>query len=197
MALNEGAQPKNIPIEEPPFRSTHDALKFAMNFMHGTVQRTGLAGMMHPGGGDGRGLSGLSGAAQSGMILSEVERMSAPGRWLLVGGYTEQRQPCACRSPCCQGWRENPRWADAIDQLTEYTLLTGLVGTISHYRLRRALVMRLFGIRTSLIKVADACGIDRHTAGSYYARIAKHLNPEQSRTFHMVDARLRAVGIVI
>src|SRR6266478_4639254 len=110
---------------EPVFRSTGAALKFAFNFSHGTLQKSFLAKAMGVPG-PSSGLAGLDGAAQAGMILAELQRLTTLRRYLLTGRYMLPSSPCTCRAPCCRGWRENVIWKQAIDYLTEYVLVAGL-----------------------------------------------------------------------
>src|SRR5262245_5671313 len=121
---------------EPAFTSAHAALKFAFNFSHGTLKRGVLAQMLG-GGGSGRGLAGLDGAAQAGMIQCELGALSKIRRSILAAKFAPQHEPCACRSPCCRGYVENRTFGEAIESISEFVLVEGLTGNISHYRLRR------------------------------------------------------------
>ena len=103
--------------EDPLFRSAHAALMFALNFRHGSIKMSGLARAMG-GGRTGRGLGGLDGAAQAGMIRAEVERLTPVRRSLLVGRHAPQQVPCQCRQACCRGWVEGEDWREAVNWLT-------------------------------------------------------------------------------
>lgn len=183
------------PADQPIFKSAHSALKFAMNFSHGTLKKSFLA-QAQGGGGVGRGLSGLDGAAQAGMILSEVENLPSVQRCLLIGRLTVPTVPCSCKSQCCKGYRAAPDWDQAVEYLAEYVLIQGLTGTISHLRLRRALVLRYFGVREKFIDISKACGLHRDTASQYNKAVAEHLSPVEKHAFGEIEGRLKAWGIV-
>lgn len=187
---------ENLPAIEPVFTSAHAALKFAMNFSHGTLKKSFLA-QAQGGGAAGRGLGGLDGAAQAGMIEAELGCLSTVRRNIIVGRFSPPTAPCACKRPCCRGVREHTPWGQAVDYLTEYVLAAGLTGTISHYRLRRALVMRFFGVRPSFIEIAQACGVHRTTASDYNKAVAEHFKAEERVGFYEIEGRLKKAGIVV
>ena len=180
---------------EPIFRSVHGALKFALNYTHGSLKRSSLAQMMgDPGGG--RGLGGLDGAAQAGMIRAELGRLAPLRCALLTARHAAEAEPCVCRAPCCRGWREKPEWAEAINYLTEYVLVAGLTGTISHFRLRRSLVCRYFGGGQTFMSIASACGVDRDTASGYNKRIVENFRSEERKALCEIEGLLKQSGIL-
>lgn len=181
--------------DDPLFRSAHAALTFALNYSHGSVQPSALA---HMAGGPrtGNGLGGLDGAAQAGMIQREMQELSAPHRAMLTARYSAQRMPCACRQPCCKGYRQSEQWSAAVDALTEHVLIAGLTGTVSHYRLRRALVERYFGASQSFTTIAAECGVNRDTASLYHGRVVEHFRREGQRALAEIEGRLKAAGVV-
>jgi hypothetical protein len=166
-----------------------------LNFSHGTLKKNFMAKLLG-GGSTSRGLAGLDGAAQAGMILAQVWQLDRDGAQILVARFTAPTVPCACRAPCCGGERETKAWSEAIDHLTARVLELGLTGTISHYRLRRALVKRYFGIRPSLVQIANSCGVNRDTASDYNRRVHDHLHKADMAAFNRVELRLREAGIV-
>jgi hypothetical protein len=193
--LTPESPPCPPPAGEPLFASAHAALTFAFNFSHGTLKKSFLAravGTQHAD----RGLGGLDGAAQAGMILVELTQLTTLRQRLLTARYAPQSAPCSCRASCCRGYRESADWRAAVDYLTEYALVAGLTGTFSHFRLRRALVMRYFGVKESFVEMAKACGVDRHTASDYNKRVFEHFKAEERPGFHELDGRLKASGIV-
>jgi len=180
---------------EPVFRTTHGALMFALNFVHGTLKKSALAGMMGAGG-SGKDLGGLDGAAQSGMILAELEKLAKVRRMLVVGRMAVATVPCACRAECCRGHRENPAWAEAVNYLAEYALIEGLTGTVSHYHLRRTLVMRYVGQKVYLVAVAEQCGVNRDTASAHNQKLTERFRQEERLAMYEVDELLKNAGIV-
>lgn len=175
---------------------------FALNYSHGTLKKPALANMVG-GGRIGRGLGGLDGAGQSGMIQAELGQLSELHRAVLTARYADRSTPCSCRRPCCRSWTANPEWDGAIAWLTEHVLVMGLTGTISHYRFRRCLIERYFGVRVSFIDIAAQCKVNRDTASDQHAKVAGYFKgkPPALRgvEWHAVAAfegRMKAAGII-
>jgi len=182
-------------MSEAVFRSARGALMFAFNFTHGTLKKSALAGMMGASP-NGRGLGGLDGAAQAGMIKAEVDHLPELHQAILIARYTPPVSPCACGRPCCRGSVETPEWGRAVNWLTEYVLVAGLVGTVSHHRLRRTLVMRYFGQKIHLVATAELCGVHRHTAENHNSKVVQHLRQEEKLAEYDIEGRLKLAGIV-
>jgi hypothetical protein len=182
-------------IEGTLFRTAKGALLFASNYSHGQMKKPFLAKMVG-GGRPGRGLGGLDGAGQAGMIMAALSRLPRVQQALLIARHTTAVTPCSCRSPCCKGSREEPDWAMAVEYIVEDVLKQGLTGTVSHYRLRRALVMRYLGIRHSFVDVAKQCGINRDTASERYKKIKEYLGDQEKRAYWEIEGQLKAGGVV-
>lgn len=188
---------------EAVFRTVRGAVMFAMNFTHGTLKQSTLAEMMG-GGRVGRGLGGLDGAAQAGMIRAELCRLRQRRMSIMIARCAPATTPCSCRSPCCRGWRENPEWAEAITDLTGYVLEEGLAGTVLHLRLRRAMVGRYFlgkaavvnGQKLNLVEIARACGVHVNTASAHHKAIVEHLKLEEQLATYEVEGVLKDAGII-
>ncbi len=60
--------------------------------------------------GPGRGLGGGDGAAQAGMIRSEVEQLDRIAQAFLVARFAPASIPCDCGRPCCSGRQSNEEW---------------------------------------------------------------------------------------
>lgn len=180
-------------IDGTLFRTARGALLFATNYAHGQTKKPFLVKMMG-GGRAGRGLGGLDGAGQAGMILAALARLPKVQQALLVARYTAAVTPCSCRAPCCKGYREAPEWSAAVEFLIEDVLQ--FTGTISHYRLRRALVMRFLGIRHSFVDVAKQCGINRDTASDRYKKVKEYLGDQEKKAYWAMEGYLKGAGIV-
>lgn len=186
---------REIAYAEPMFRTTKGALAFAYNFSHGAVKKPFLASMVgvsRPG----RGLGGLDGAAQAGMIKAEVDKVGDPGRWIVAARFVPQKSPCSCGSACCVGFKLNPEWAGYVDWLTKHVHHLAKLGTFSHYHLRRALVVRYFGGEVSLKDVAAKCGINRDTASAHNKAVVEYLEAEERKAYHQLDGELHAQGLI-
>jgi len=188
--------PSPAAMQEPPiFTSAHSALMFAFNFSHGTLKKGFLAKALPPSA-PGKGLAGLDGAAQAGMILLELSQLTRVRREIVTGRFAPQSKPCTCRAACCSGVRPTSDWSDAIHWLTDYVLGAGLTGNISHYRLRLAVVGRYFGLRESFVELADRLGVHRATVSELNKRVVEHLRGEERPAMYELDDRLKKAGIV-
>lgn len=186
---------KNL-TEDPLFNTQTGALKFAFNFAHGNT-KAGTLGSLVGGNKIGRGLAGLDGAGQAGMIRSALSRLPPVRLNILVARYALPSVECKCGALCCRGYRENPEWAESIKAIAEYVLQQGGTGTISHFRLRKALVSRYFGARISFLEIASQCGINRNTASEYNNQVFALLKGEERLARYEVEGLLKASGLLV
>lgn len=181
--------------DDPLFRTYIGALMFALNYAHGGQKKPFLAQMVG-GGKTGRGLGGLDGAGQAGMIKAELERLDEVRRAIMIARYEAPSLPCACGALCCRKHRENPTWAEAIRTLVQAVLEEGAAGTVSHYRLRDAMVRRYFGVKASFTEIAALCKISRNTASAQNAKVADWLKKEERFAKFEIEGILKNAGVV-
>lgn len=165
----------------PLFPSAHAALVFALNYSMQQYNRPLMnriasgeltAGRAPEGG---KGLSGLDGAGQAGMILAELERLRPIEQAVLVAHAAPSRVPCACGVACCSGWKINPEWQDAMAVLNTAAASGALSGCVSNGRLRSALIQRLFGVKVTLAELAERYDVDDKTASAHHAKLKRWL----------------------
>lgn len=177
------------------FNSAHAALAFAYNFEAqpppGVLAR--LAGTTTIG--RGKGLVGLDGAGQAGMILAEVREVGPAAVYILAARYAPKTMPCACRAPCCCGERRTEIWDEAIAWITEQAL-GQLSGHVSNFRLRRGIVARFFGAKVNIGELAEYATVSRNTVTEHNAKIAAWLRKEEARVLHAIEGRLKSAGLV-
>lgn len=181
--------------QAPLFKTARGALLFAYNFVHGTLKKPGLVALMG-GGSTGRGLGGLDGAAQAGMIKSEVEQLTPVRRRILECRFAPPAKPCPCKRACCSGEIVNPEWAESMGWLTEHVLKQALCGTISNFRLRRAILCRYFGQELSMTTVAAQCGVKRDTAAEHNRKVVTYLGSEEKGADGDIYGKLFEAGII-
>lgn len=181
---------------EPLFGSTHAALVFAFNFSHQAYDRPVMNRMADGPKRSGKGLVGLDGAGQAGMIRAEVATLKPEEQHLLITKFSPRTEQCECRAPCCAGRRPAIEWLESIEWLIQYVLRAGLTGQVSHYQMRRMLVMKSCGVKTTQLEIADRCGVSRATVAEYMERIGKHFSAAMNRAEVAIDAKLKAKGIV-
>lgn len=165
----------------PLFPSAHAALTFALNYsmqqynrpLMNRIASGELTAGMAPDGG--KGLSGLDGAGQAGMIRAELARLSPIEQAVLVAHAAPSQVPCACGVACCSGWKTNPEWQDAMSVLTSAAASGALSGCVSNGRLRSALIQRIFGAKVTLAALAERHDVDENTAGAHHAKLKRWL----------------------
>ena len=182
--------------QEPIFtKGVHEALRFAFNFQHGNVKEPPVS-ILQGDSKTGRGLGGIDGAAQAGMILAEVGQMAEERQAILAGRFTDQAIPCPCERPCCVGYTDNPKWAAAVEVLVDYILTNSGGSRISHYHLRRASVLRYFGVRRSFREVAAQCKVKPDTASAHHNLAVQCLSGLEKIARYEIEDRLRKAGVI-
>lgn len=181
---------------EPLFSSTHAALVFAFNFSHQAYDRPVMNRMADGPKRSGKGLVGLDGAGQAGMIRAAVDALGREEAMVITARFAPRRDECECTRPCCSGYVPGREWRAAVDHLTEYVLRMALAGTVSHYRLRNGIVRRVFGEDVKLVDIAEVAGVNRDTVAEHAKRIAKHLSGIEGRAMKAIDEKLYLDGII-
>ena len=196
---------------EPLFESAHGALVFAFNFSGQCYDRPMMNRLASPAIGSGKGLVGLDGAAQAGMIRAEVQAMGKLAEAILIARIAPRSMPCSCRSSCCSGHKPNKEWTDAISVLADYVRTTALAGCTANGMMRREYVVRYFtrkDDRISLEALAEKHDIHRDTVSAHAAKVALLLggaHPKkgkpgvpglESAAMDAIEDRLRDIGMV-
>lgn len=165
---------------ETLFKTPQAALTFAFHYSMQQQGRPLADRLASPAGRTGKGLSGVDGAGQAGMIRREMKELSLLERAALVARFAPRSMPCNCRNACCAGYRINPEWDEAIRAL-EQGVLRELAGHVSHQRLRRKLVEEVFGVKIVLKDLAEACGVHPNTAAAHRKIIRKWLSGQKAQ----------------
>lgn len=160
------------------FDSVDSALRFAFSYSTQQYSPTPMARAMRGGNvGTGKGLVGVDGAGQAGMVRRQIKEFSDLHRAVLIAQFAPAELPCDCTAPCCSRKRTNREWAEAIAYLTEHTAHL-FAGSLSHYRLRRGLIERHFGAhrdangnKLTLERLAESCEIHRQTASTHHQKL--------------------------
>lgn len=192
-------QSANFDLNEPLFSSAYSALVFAFNVSRQCYDRPFMNKVASPAIGSGKGLAGLDGAAQAGMIRAEVKALGELAEAFLIARIAPRSEPCSCRSACCGGSRTNSEWFDAISALSEYARNAALAGTTANGMLRQAYVARYFAMkdqRVSLELLAEKHDLNRQTIGTHYSKLSKVFKEVESLAQNAIEDRLREIGVV-
>lgn len=104
-------------MDEPLFKSAHQALVFAFNYAGQQSPKTPMMSLIRNLGdapiGNGKGLVGLDGAGQAGMILAAVCRLPDDQHNVIVARYGHVLHEC----PCCEQDAPSDEWRAAIEFL--------------------------------------------------------------------------------
>ena len=179
---------------EPLFNSAASALTFALNYSSQSFQSSAvnrMAGTPRP---TGRGLGGLDGAAQAGMVRAELAAIGILGESIIVAEMAHKTRPCECKAPCCSGEVTNAEWAASIGVLSN--VLKELKICPSHFIVRSNLLRRFFGVEISISEIAKQSGLSRDTITTYNAKLVSVLKAEKKRAWSALDQRLIECGMI-
>lgn len=150
-------------IDDPLFDSTHSALVFAFNYSLQQSPRTPMTSLMRTAPmGTGKGLSGLDGAAQAGMVLAEVCRLPDDQHNVIVARYGYVLHEC----PCCAQDAPSDDWRTAISELAN-----NIEVDWTHRRVRRDIVEMAVG--KSIMNKDQFCKKYAISKSTAYRRISE------------------------
>lgn len=150
-------------MEERLFSSAHAALTFAFNYSAQAVERPMMARMADKGGGTGKGLGGLDGAGQAGMILSKVATLSRLHQAILRARFGERVANC----PCCGSPADDHDWLAAIRVISDHAVADALSSHVTSRILRDAIIARYFGKKLLLQDAAKRANVSPATASNH------------------------------
>jgi len=195
----------------PLFDNAHGALVFAYNYSGQCYDRPMMNRMASPAIGSGKGLVGLDGAAQAGMIRAEVKALGKLAEAIIIARIAPRSAPCHCRAACCAGKKPNKEWVDAIARLADHVRTTALAGCVANGMMRREYVVRYFtrrDERISLEALAEKHDIHRDTVSAHAAKVALLFGSAQAKkgqpsvpglesaAMEAIEERLRVIGMV-
>lgn len=150
-------------------------------------------------------LRGLDGAGQAALIAKQLDYLTDPQKNCVIAQYKAWVLPCACKSPCCSGYRKNPGWNRSVEELcvhlrdeAELSRIKGRKGLSSHPTMRRSLVERFFvpGKRMVLSELAEQCGVTAQTIITHKKPIEDFLTSTLREATSHLDTILNTLGIV-
>jgi len=179
------------------FKSAQEAVLFACHYSAQQYAMSPMAKLLQRGGsGSGRGLVGLDGAAQSGMVMAELGRMEHLRMLAVIARSAPRREQCSCMSACCSGWKVSPMFQDAVSQLSS-ACVDALEILPPVHRFRVAVIMRHFGEKLSVTDVSDNLGIPARTAGRHASAIAAYLKALEKSAWADLYDQLSESGMLI
>lgn len=174
-------------MEEPLFKSSADAIMFALRFSSQQYAQSAMAKQMKRTAsiGQGRGLVALDGAGQAGIILRRLDALGELERACIVARYTDRTGEC----PCCRQATASEEYRDAISTLASWAERT-IEHVTSVPRMRYAIVQEFYERRRSVRKVAEDIGMAKSTAYDQRTRIWPILDQLDKRALGQIDELL-------
>jgi hypothetical protein len=179
------------------FKSAQEAIMFACNFSSQQYAMSPMAKLLQgPSRGSGRGLVGLDGAGQAGMVFAELQRIDYWQLAVLVTGKLARSERCDCRRTCCRGWKLNPIFEEAVNQLADYVALTLTpVPPVKEFRV--AVIMKYFGEKTDPLETARHLAIKKSAAERHITAIRKCIRDLEKSGLTALSTRLDEIGMLM
>lgn len=185
------------------FNSAFDAVRFALAYSTQQFGETMMAKRLRgESAGSGMGLVGLDGAGQAGQIRRMLWDLPELHLSVIVARAAPRDLPCTCGSMCCSGRMPNLEWQAAIGWLTNAS--AAYCSGFSHYRVRRAIIERFFGVKCDLVDIASDCDAHVNTVSKQNASVQRWLDGDSKANAHgvvdvawsAIERRLREVGLL-
>jgi hypothetical protein len=181
-------------LSEPLFASAAAAVAFALNFTGQNYQKAAINRMFGAPGPVGKGLGGLDGAAQAGMIKAELAAVGLLGEAIIVAEMAPKTRPCDCKALCCSGEITNPEWAASIGVLSN--VAKELKICPAYMNVRANLLRRFFGVDLEITEIAKMCGVSRDTVSTHNSKLVSTFTALKKKAWADFDARLVNVGMI-
>jgi hypothetical protein len=179
---------------EPIFKNAVSALVFALNYSSLSYQRPLMNRLASAPSTEGKGLGGLDGAAQAGMVRAELASIGLAGEAILIAEIAPKTRPCSCKAPCCSGEITNPEWAAAIGVLSN--IAKELKICPAYMNVRHNLLRRFFGVSLEITEIARMCGVSRETVSIHNAKLVSAFKLLKKKAWADFDHRLLQVGMI-
>ena len=179
---------------EPLFKSAAEAVAFALNFSGQNFQVSAVNRMSGTPRQMGRGLGGLDGAAQAGMVRAELAAIGLLGESIIVAEMAQKTKPCSCKAACCGGEVTNPEWAAAIGVLSN--IAKDLKICPGYANVRASLLRKYFGVALEITEIARFCNVTRDTVYTHNAKLLSVFKPLKKKAWLEFDRCLVEKGII-
>lgn len=166
-------------LEDPLFDSTWAALAFAFRYSTQQYQPTPMARLMRGALGSGKGLVGLEGAGQAGLVRAMVEKLPEYERAAITARFS---------------FKSSEGYAAKIVLIRPATAALGT--GVHNRRMVDHLVQKFFGEKVYLKDLAGTCGIDPRTIPDRWHLIRKALTAIEHRAIDRAEVMFRDGGLV-
>lgn len=201
-----------IVTDEPGlFDTARDAIVFAFNHSNQCYDRPIMNRLAAPSPLGGRGLGGVDGAAQAGMILLELQGLGDLDQAIITARCAPRTLPGTESHQFFRQERANRIWTSAITYLASHVRTAALGGCTSDSRMRHEYVIRYFSTareKISFEELAETYGFHRQTVSAHANRVARYFGGPrvrrngdddigaEGRAMARLEDQLQARGIV-
>jgi hypothetical protein len=182
--------PPSILKQEPVFKSAHEALTFSFNFAGQQSPKTPMATLMRTAGlGSGRGLAGLDGAGQAGMVLAAVGRMPNPDHFhVIMARFGDVRTAC----PCCGQPAPDALWTQSVDALSQCDELRDLPKPVRHAAVEKVVCRR----KLRFAGFVTEYGMSERTLRSKITKVKGRLSKLENDAMSYLSDYLQSRGVL-
>lgn len=160
------------------FKSAFDAVRFALCYAGQQYGETMLAKRLRGESlGTGMGLVGVDGAGQAGEIRRHLWDLPELHLAVIVARAAPRDLPCSCGAACCSGRTPNIEWQAAVGWLVRAS--AAYCSGFSHYRVRRAIIERLFGVKCDLVEIAQECDAHVNTVSKQNSAVRRWIEGDK------------------
>jgi hypothetical protein len=165
LAGGSTATPQNY--EAPLFSSAHAALTFAYNHSGQVYDRPAMARAAQRNTSSGKGLGGVAGAAQAGMILRAVQDLPRLHQAILRARFGGRGAKC----PHCNADADDSDWLAAVREISDAAVASAMSSHLTNRKLRDGIIARYFGKKVLLSAAARAAEVSDATASQHNGMI--------------------------
>lgn len=169
------------------FKTPADALLFGLRFSSQQYAASPMSRMMRQGvsaAGADKGMVGLDGAGQAGLVLARIEKLAPLERACIVARYSTRTESCCS----CGNDRPTDEYKQAIVTLADWA--QQFIASASARRMRYAIVQEYFERRRNLSKQAESMGVPKQTASNQKNKIWPHLSDLDKRAQEIIGDML-------
>lgn len=168
------------------FNSVEEALTFAFNYAKQQSPRNPMSSILQGGViGKGKGLHGVDGAAQAGMILAKLDDLEREQRYVLTVRFGSVKIDC----PCCGQPAYTQEWLDAIAMLGCCPEIDGV-----HKAVKQAVIAKI--LCREKVNLTDLCkkyGVVLRTLHTQQAALKKRLQKAENQGLNAMREKLESI----
>jgi hypothetical protein len=159
-----------VNYSEPLFSTPQAAIRFALNTT-GTPERPAMNKVADSSKPAGKGLGGLDGAGQAGVIRSLMHKLGPLGDAVLVARAAPRTTRCECKRLCCSGFERNLEWDDACSSIAHDAIKGAPSNAV--FVIRRLIIRNIFGERGTVPQIAQECNADVEIVAKHHRAISR------------------------